>query len=117
MRHTSSCASRWYLRVPLHTGQASISSSRGSIGALTSGSCTQLAEHPRAQGLRIRIADDGADGYVPEPRAGEWRTFYGILLRHEDRELGAKGELVHGKGVMIRKGMRDHLDALSRERA
>src|SRR6201988_3768255 len=108
MRHTSSCASRWYLSVPLHTGQASISSSRESIGALTSSVGAQPGEHPRAQRLRIVVAEGGADGHVPQPRVGERRAFYGIFLGHEDRQIVGKGELARGEGVMVREGMCDH---------
>ena len=49
---------------------------------------------------------------IPEVRVRERCAFYGILLRHEHGQCVAEGQIGRGEGMMIRKGVFDHLQPL-----
>src|SRR5579864_520829 len=109
VRHTNTCVSRRYLSVPLHTGQARISSIRESMATLPS---EHMLEHASAQPAPIRLTERGANRQIPHPCVGERGAFYGILLRHQHRQVVREVKLARRERMMIREGMRDHFDPL-----
>src|SRR3954452_6722442 len=111
MRHTSSCASRWYLSGPLQIGHARISSRRESMEQryLSSSAdhgiyaAAQLAGDRLEQLGGMRVAEPRGDRHVPDARIRERPAFYGIFLGHEHGLRVAEVQVRGTERVMIRE--------------
>src|SRR6185369_16563526 len=115
MRHTSTCASRWYLSGPLQMGHARISSRRESMERRYLGDSADHGINPAAQPGAdlleqlggLGIAEARADGHIPQPRVREGAAFYGIFLCHEHGRAIAEIEIGGGEGMMVGKCVLD----------
>src|ERR1700756_413425 len=81
------------------------------------GSGAGFRQHASKQFIPVALGELRGDRHVPQPRAGERRAFYGILLRHEHRSRVGELELARGETMVVGKGMLDDLEALRAELA
>src|SRR4026209_1792807 len=91
--------------LPLHRGQTRISSSFGST-PLIEFSCDPVAE---------RGIEPCAHRQHPPVRPRSAAQFYRVLLGEHHRQLVAELEVARLEGVVVRKGMRQQLDAGGRQ--
>jgi hypothetical protein len=58
----------------------------------------------------VRLAEHRGNGDIPQPRIRELRAFYGILLRHEDRQIIRERQIARRKRMMVRKRVLDDIE-------